>query len=107
MRVFVLSKDLKPMMPCHPARARQLLKSGRAKVHKRYPFTIIVLDREEFETQEVEVKLDPGSKTTGIAVVGKFERGNEVLWAANLTHRGCQITKALLQRRQLRRGRRG
>ena len=38
MRVFVLDKNRKPLDPTHPARARKLLKSGRAKVLRRYPF---------------------------------------------------------------------
>lgn len=106
MRVLVLSKELKPVMPCHPARARQLLKSGRAKVYRRYPFTIVLQDREEFATQPVELKIDPGSRTTGIALVARFDWGNEVLWAANLEHRGHIIKDALKKRRDRRRFRR-
>ncbi|MFE2096021.1 RRXRR domain-containing protein [Streptomyces sp. NPDC059468] len=34
-RVFVLSKDGHPLMPCHPARARELLSKGRAAVAPR------------------------------------------------------------------------
>ncbi|MDE2430456.1 MAG: HNH endonuclease [Burkholderiales bacterium] len=48
------------------------------------------------------LKLDPGSKTTGIALV----QNDKVIWAAELTHRGATIKAALLSRRQLRRGRR-
>jgi hypothetical protein len=94
------------VIPCHPARARILLKSGRAKVYRRYPFTIIVTDREESETQEVELKIDPSSKTTGVAIVAQFERGHEVLWAANLDHTGQQTVQQLQKRRQVRRSRR-
>ncbi len=100
------NKDLQPMMPCHLARARKLLKNGRARVYRRYPFTIVILDREAFETQDVELKLDPGSKITGIAVVGNFNRGSELLWAANLEHRGLQVRESLQRRRALRRSRR-
>ncbi|MCT3476427.1 HNH endonuclease, partial [Lactobacillus delbrueckii subsp. lactis] len=39
-RVFLLNKDGKPLMPCRPRKARQLLKSGKAFVVKKYPFTI-------------------------------------------------------------------
>ncbi|MGI6081755.1 MAG: RNA-guided endonuclease IscB [Limnochordia bacterium] len=106
LRVFVPNKDLQPMMPCHLARARKLLKNGRARVYRRYPFTIVILDREAFETQDVELKLDPGSKITGIAVVGNFNRGSELLWAANLEHRGLQVRESLQRRRALRRSRR-
>ncbi|NEO10515.1 RRXRR domain-containing protein, partial [Moorena sp. SIO3I8] len=31
MRVFVLDQNKKPLDPCHPARARELLNMGRAK----------------------------------------------------------------------------
>ena len=45
MRVFVLDKHGCPLMPCHAARARELLKAGRAVVHRRVPFTIRLTDR--------------------------------------------------------------
>jgi 5-methylcytosine-specific restriction endonuclease McrA len=105
-RVLVVDKNKKPLMPCHPARARELLKVGKAAVLRRFPFTIILKEREGGDTQGVQVKFDPGSKTTGIAAVGDFKRGKRVIWAAELTHRGQQIRGALLSRRQLRRSRR-
>ena len=105
-RVFVLDKNKQPLMPCHPARARKLLKLERASVFKRYPFTIILKDREGGDTQPVQVKYDPGAKTTGIAIVAAFQRGNCCVWAAELEHRGWAVRDALLKRRQLRRGRR-
>lgn len=106
MYVFVLDKNLKPLDPCHPARARELLKKGRAAVYKRYPFTIVLNNRDSTESgiQEHRLKLDPGSKTTGIAVVQ--EKTGRVVFAAELTHRGQQIRDALRSRRSLRRGRR-
>ncbi len=57
-------------------------------------------------TQEVkscQIKIDPGSKTTGIAIV----QDNKLIWAAELIHRGKQIKDDLESRRSLRRGRRG
>ena len=44
-RVFVIGADKRPLMPCHPARARKLLKKGRAVVWRMAPFTIMMLDR--------------------------------------------------------------
>lgn len=106
--VFVLSSTKKPLMPCRCARARQLLTSGKAAVYRQQPFTIILKDRADGDTQPVEVKVDPGSKTTGIAIVGHFEQQGAVcLWGANLNHRGQAIKNALESRRSLRRGRRG
>jgi 5-methylcytosine-specific restriction endonuclease McrA len=105
-RVLVIDKNKQPLMPCHPARARQILREGKAAVFRKYPFTIILKEREGGATQPIQVKLDPGSKTTGIAVVGDFKRGKRVIWAAELTHRGQEIRNALLSRRQSRRSRR-
>ncbi len=93
-------------MPCRPARARKLLKNGRAAVFRREPFTIILKDREGGETQDIQIKFDPGSKTTGIALVADFKWGKRVVWAGELHHRGQQIRDKLLSRRQLRCGRR-
>ena len=46
--VFVLASDRQPLDPCPAARARMLLKKGRAAVWKRYPFTIILNDRARY-----------------------------------------------------------
>lgn len=105
-RVLVVDKNRDPLMPCHPARARELLKNGRAKVLRRYPFTIILLDRESGDIQPVTLKIDPGSKTTGLALVADSQCGKRVVWAGELNHRGEQIKAGLLSRKQLRRGRR-
>ncbi|AOW99758.1 HNH endonuclease [Moorena producens PAL-8-15-08-1] len=104
MRVFVLDKNLKTLDPCRPARARLLLKQGRAKVFRRYPFTIILsdLEVENCTTHNHQLKIDPGAKTTGLAI----RQNNTVIWGAEITHRGFQIRDALTSRRQLRRSRR-
>ena len=93
--VFVLDTDCQPLDPCHPARARQLLRIGRASVFKRHPFTIILHDRtrEDAVVHAYRLKIDPGSKTTGLAIVC----GTRVVWAGELTHRGQRITAALEQ----------
>lgn len=105
-RVLVIDKDKQPLMPCHPARARELLRKGRAAVYRRFPFTIIIKDRKGGVLQDTQLKFDPGSKTTGIAIVATFKRGLRCIWAAELTHRGATIKKALEQRRGIRRSRR-
>lgn len=104
-RVLVLDTNRNPLMPCEPARARKLLKRGQAAVFRRYPFTII-LNREGGNVQPVQLKFDPGSKQTGVALVAEGQRGKRVVWAAVLEHRGQQIKAALESRRSLRRGRR-
>ena len=108
MKVLVISNTKKPLMPCSPSRGRRLLNSKKAAVYRRAPFTIILKDRSEGDVQPVRVKIDPGSKTTGIAVVGEFpKQGNVVLWGANLEHQGQAVKMRLTNRSMLRRGRRG
>ncbi len=107
MSVFVLDKQKRPLMPCSEKRARLLLQRGRAVVHKRYPFTIRLKDRVGGETQPLRLSLDPGSKTTGLALLR--ETGDDqrhVLCLFELVHRGFQIRKALEQRLAFRRRRR-
>jgi 5-methylcytosine-specific restriction endonuclease McrA len=119
MAVFVLDKRKRPLMPCSEKRARLLLERGRARVHSMMPFTIRLVDRlrEDSALQPVRLKLDPGSKTTGMALVreeetvddttGEVLRKATVLMLLELKHRGHAIRDALTQRRAFRRRRRG
>lgn len=109
MAVFVLDKHGKPLMPCSEKRARLLLHRGRARVHRVVPFVIRLVDRTRSDSalQPVRVKLDPGSKTTGVALVREAEDGAHILNLIDLAHRGAAISKALTGRASLRRGRRG
>lgn len=102
--VFVLSSDRQPLDPCHPARARKLLRAGKAAVLRRFPFTIILKERTAAEstTHPHRLKIDPGSKTTGLAIL----QDERVVFAGELEHRGGRITQDLTSRRQLRRSRR-
>ncbi|MGT2528974.1 RRXRR domain-containing protein [Streptomyces nojiriensis] len=63
-------------MPCHPARARELLDSGRAVVARQAPFTIRLKHRTRAGSivGGVQLRLDPGSKATGIAVTDELHR---------------------------------
>jgi hypothetical protein len=69
--VFVVDRRKQPLMPCSEKRARQLLSRRRAVIHRYEPFTIRLKDRctQESQLQPVVFKLDPASKTTGIALV--------------------------------------
>ena len=51
--VYVLNIDKKPLMPCSEAKARKLLKSKRAKVIQRTPFTIQLLFECENQIQDI------------------------------------------------------
>ncbi len=100
--VFVLDTNQRPLNPCKPGVARSLLNHGKAAVFRRYPFTIILKKAVDADPAPLTLKLDPGSKTTGIALLD----GEKVIWAAELTHRGQAIKASLESRRSLRRGRR-
>lgn len=111
MSVFVLDRHKRPLMPCSEKRARLMLERGRARVARRYPFTIRLVDRSVADSrlQPVRIKLDPGSKTTGFAAVRDAggNQGSAVLFLGELQHRGRQISEALTARRAMRRRRRG
>ena len=102
--VFVVDTNFKQLNPIHPGSARLLLSSGRAAVYRHYPFTIVLKVAVEAPIEPLRVKIDPGSKTTGIAVVN--DATGEVVFAAELTHRGQTIKASLDARRSLRRSRR-
>ncbi|MCP4353965.1 MAG: HNH endonuclease, partial [Desulfobacterales bacterium] len=104
MKVFVLDTDGKPLNPCRPSRARQLLKRGKAAVFRRFPFTIILKYKVDKVPEPLRVKTDPGSRKTGIAVVN--DDTGEIVFAAEIEHRGSLIKKNLEQRRNVRRNRR-
>ena len=102
--VFVIDTNKKPMSMCHPARARALLKEGKAAVFRTAPFTIILKEaKPDAIVKQMTAKIDPGSKTTGMVLV---DSDNRVLFAAELTHRGNAIKASLESRRALRSGRR-
>jgi len=117
--VFVVDKHHRPLMPCTERKARKLLDKGRAKVHLMYPFTIRIIDRlqENSYLQFNDIKIDPGSKETGIAIA----REDEVLLGGRrfhvpevitplfkmvLVHKGALIHDRLQHRAMMRRTRR-
>jgi len=100
--VFVLDTNRRPVNPCKPGVARSLLNAGKAAVFRQYPFTIILKKAVDAPVEPCTLKIDPGSKTTGFAIL----QGNAVIFAAELTHRGAAIKQSLESRRALRRGRR-
>lgn len=110
--VFVLDKHKKPLMPCTPKKARLLLARGRAVVHRRYPFVIRLKERrvEESVVQPLVLKIDPGSRTSGMAVarVEETPQGevHHAVHLAEVRHRGEQVHEAMGTRARARRRRR-
>ncbi|KPV53846.1 hypothetical protein SE17_07250 [Kouleothrix aurantiaca] len=101
MKVFVRNHDGAPLMPCTPAKARKLLRAGKARMVARAPFTIQLGWQCEGHVQAVVVGIDKGSGMTGISCVGN----GEVLLAAEIRHRR-DVKEKLDTRRAHRRSRR-
>ena len=100
--VFVLDTNKKPLDMCHPAKARKLLKSGKAAVYRRQPFTIILkCTASDPVNNSYRLKIDYGSKHTGLALL----KDDAVMWLAVLNHR-TNIKDLLDKRRGYRRRRR-
>ena len=67
--VFVLNKSKKPLDMISNAEARILLRKKLAVIHKIYPFTIRLRDNSCVSNDKsYTVKIDPGSRHTGIAI---------------------------------------
>ena len=100
--VPVVSSTGKPLMPCHPARARQLVREGKAV--RRFDhglFYIRLTQREDGDVQPIAVGGDPGSKKEGFTVKSAKRtflniQTDAVTWVGD----------AITQRREMRRSRR-
>lgn len=105
--VITLDKRKKPLGVCTERRARILLSKRRACVYRYYPFTIIVKDidvRSLGTQEEYKVKIDPGAKTTGIAVVRVND--NAAVFFGQIEHKGEKVKSNLDAKRGTRRNRR-
>ena len=100
--VYVLNIDGQPLMPTkRHGKVRKLLRSGKAKVIKRCPFTIQLLYESTNIVQEISLGVDAGSKYVGVSATTK----KEVLYEAEVELRN-DIVELLSTRRQNRRTRR-
>ena len=98
--VFVLNKSKKPLDMISHAKARILLKNRLAVVHKVYPFTIRLKDNSAVsKDRSYTVKIDPGSKHTGIAIV---DDKDTVVMLTEVEHRGHIIKRDMDSRRVVR-----
>lgn len=101
--VYVLNKDEQPLMPTNRhGKVKHLLKSGKAKVVKRCPFTIKLLYESTNYTQNLTLGVDTGSGTIGTAV----SKGNgDIIYMSEVIVRN-NITDKMKQRATYRRNRR-
>jgi hypothetical protein len=103
LRIPVVDVRGAPLMPCTPARARLLLKKGKALARwsKLGVFYIKLKYAVEPKNQILAVGVDPGSKFEALSVVGTKDT------VLNIMHEAVDwVKKALEQRRRMRRARR-
>lgn len=99
--VYVLSKDGKPLMPTDRCgHVRFLIKTGRAVVERRLPFTIKLQYDVVGNTQPLWLGIDPGRTNIGVAVVNE---SGDSLFEAELQTRNKDIPKLMKERSEHRR----
>ena len=102
--VLVIDRQKQPCNAISAAYARILLFNKQAVIHKRFPFTIRLRnDNAVLKDRNYTVKLDPGSRTTGVAIT---DNQDQVVMLAEIEHRGHTIKRNLDKRRVIRRSRR-
>ncbi|MCI0709462.1 MAG: RNA-guided endonuclease IscB [Chloroflexi bacterium] len=102
-RVFVVDADGQPLLPTHPARARHLLREGKASPYRMMPFTIQLTRRVDNPVGELLVSIDDGAKAVGIAVTD--DRTQRVVFAGTIKLRQ-DVPRKMQQRAAYRRSRR-
>ena len=92
--VIALDKRKRPLGFITERRARILMEKRRAVNYRVYPSVVIIkdVDSRTIDTLPTyRIKIDPGSKYTGIAVVDNAT--NEVMFYAKIEHRGDIVRK--------------
>ena len=104
MLVHILNRHGEALMPCHPAKARTLLKTGKAKPVKGKTgyFTIQLFYGSSGYKQSIVVGIDTGAKRVPIAAVGN---GRTYYAKENILR--TDVKKQLGDRARYRRTRRG
>ena len=100
--VYVLSNKNVPLMPCTCVIARILLRDKKAKVLKRTPFTIKLLNKPTEYIQKLTLAVDTGTGGVGYSVINNK---NEVLYMSEVEVRN-DISDKMDRRRKYRRSRR-
>jgi len=101
MLVYVVNKRGEPLIPCHPAKARELLRQGKAKAVQRTPYTIRLLHGSSGYRQPVILGVDSGFTHTGLSVVSSSKE----LYSAEVKLR-TDMVKLNSERKMYRRSRR-
>ena len=105
--VIALDKHKKPLGFITERRCRILMERHRVCLYRVFPAIVILKDKDcrDFDVLPTfRIKIDPGSKHTGIAIV--CNETNEVMFYMQIEHRGEQIHKNKQTQQQVRRNRR-
>jgi hypothetical protein len=106
MRIPVVDKSHKPLMPTTPARARKWIESGKAVKcwsDTGQFYVQLTVEPSERNTQNIVVGIDPGKKYSGIGV----QSAKFTLYTAHLVLPFQMVRDRMDARRLMRRGRRG
>jgi hypothetical protein len=101
MNVFVLNQHGEALMPCKPRKAKVLLRTGKAHVIKRNPFTIQLDVGSTGYKQDLTLGVDTGHAQVGFSVVSTTK---EIFSAVAILRN--DISKKMQQRSAYRRTRR-
>ena len=82
--VFVVDTTRVPCNPVDPGKARILLSSGKAAVLRMFPFTIILKGENREPVSPIRIKLDPGSKQSGVALVDETTARLSLPWRSSI-----------------------
>lgn len=101
MKVHVINKHGRPLMPTTPRKARLLLKSGKAKIVGRDPFTIQLVYGSSGYTQPVDLGIDAGYENIGFSAVNEKEEliGGELKMLKGVSERVTEKRKYRRTRR--------
>ncbi|MCL1471816.1 RRXRR domain-containing protein [Argonema antarcticum] len=106
MRIPVISRDNRPLMPTTPSRARKWIESGKAV--KCWSdcgqfYVRLTVEPSGHTTQDIVIGIDPGKHYSGIGV----QSAKFTLYAAHLILPFKTVRQRMDARRLMRRGRRG
>jgi hypothetical protein len=102
-KVFVVDAEGKPLLPTHPARARKLIRAGKAVVLRIVPYTIQLSRVVDNPVGSFSIGIDDGAKEVGLSVVN--EHTQEVVFRGTVRLRQ-DVSRKMTQRSQYRRARR-
>ena len=107
----VLTYNRRPLAPCHLYRATSLVKHGKAHMMVKNGVRYIVLHKTKIpklkSSSKVSIRIDPGSKKTGIAITRDLKDGSrQVLLCIEIQHHGRAIKNRLTKRTKKRSTRR-